>query len=174
MGNEPSSEQLWNMFFFFPFAFTFLFGVLSHFVCLCCYIRSSACFCLLLSSDAPSQREVNSEHPINTNEQESPPQEGLSVPALKLLFSDSSSISNTVNWVWSFEFLRFPEEMFLWSGFGFKDNRVWFFFPWYFKQTKLKTCWGRCFSPSRGAALMWSIREKDNPVIAECEKRDEA
>lgn len=60
------------------------------------------------------------------------------------------SLSNTVNWIESFEFLRFPEVRLLWARFGFKDNRVRFFFlSWQFKKTRLKPFGGDVFSLQR-------------------------
>lgn len=113
------------------FTLLFIWCALPFCLCLCCHISLSISFCLSLSC-APSyhfsQWEGSSESPVNTNEQDLPPEEDLSALVLTLLSSHSSPLSHTVNWIESFEFLRFPEVTFLWSGFGFKDNGVRLFF----------------------------------------------
>ncbi len=105
---------------------------------LCCLISLSISISFCLSPSCTlcshfSQREGSTEGPINTNDPESQPEEGLSAPVLILLFSCSSPLSSPVNWIESSEFLRFPEVNFLWSGFRLKDNkdnraRFFFFF----------------------------------------------
>lgn len=81
MGNEPSSVHLWNMFFPRP-TLLFIWCVLSFGLYLCCHINLSICFCLSLSS----QRAGSGERPVDTEEQESPPEEGLSALVLTQLF----------------------------------------------------------------------------------------
>ena len=159
-----------NGFCFFS-SYTFSFCALSHFVCFCCLINLSISFCLSLSctpSSHFSQREGSSESPINTNQQELPPEEGLSALVLTMLFSHSSPLSNVVNWIESFEFHRLPEVMCLWSGFRFQDIRDRFFF--------LAT-WGnkaKNFLGGWGAVLIWHIRRKDNSVIGDYEEKEQA
>lgn len=115
MGNEPSSMQLWNM-YSLPHTPSFSFGMLSYSVCICAAISIclsfSPCLFLSLTPLCPLHflpvgiKQWESHHykwPTNLPQVAT----GLSSLVVTLLFSHSSPLYHTVNWIESFKFPRF-------------------------------------------------------------------
>ena len=129
MGNEPSSMQLWSIFFPpLPYC-TPTFHLFFFCLCLCCHISlptssylSLSCTPSLLWWEGDTERTINLTCKSHHLRKVCLLCFRHCYSAVLLHFLTRSIL------IKSFHFLRPPEVMFLQSGFGFRDNKVRFFF----------------------------------------------